>query len=100
MNLGRKKPRTTAPYLPKALKTIDKEDFVAANRAIQDGAIDYFNRFQKVTGTIPVADAPLLICLYRHMANELERADPIAKELAKTLALIELPPINYTKREK
>lgn len=94
------KPQTTAPYLPRVLEAIDKKDFVTAQRGIQDGAIDYFNRFQKVTATMPVADAPLLICLYRHMANELERADPVAKKLAKALAPIELPPIDYTGRGK
>jgi len=96
----KKRARATTPYMPRVLEAIDKKDFTTAVRAIQDSAIDYFNRFQKAAETIPVADAPLLIHLYRHMANELARADPVAKELAKLLEPIELPPIEYNRRSR
>ena len=63
------KPKATTPYLTRALEAIDAEKFPEAQQIIQDGAIDYFGRFQPVAATIPVKDAPLLIHLYRHMAG-------------------------------
>lgn len=40
------KPKTTAPYLTRALEAIDAEKFPEAQQIIQDGAIDYFVRFK------------------------------------------------------
>lgn len=90
-----RKPKATVPYLTRALEAIDAEKFPEAQQIIQDGAIDYFGRFQPVAATIPIRDAPLLIHLYRHMANELERNDPVAATLAEKLKPIKLPPIEY-----
>lgn len=95
----KKKPKVTTPYLPWALEAIDKKDFQRAQDIIHDGARDYFGRIHQATITMPVKDAPLLICLYRHMADELERADPTAAALAKTLKPIKLPPIDYRRPE-
>lgn len=100
MIFGKKRPEATEPYLMRALEAIDAEKFTEAQQMIQDGAIDYFSRFQPVAATIPVKDAPLLIHLYRHMANELERADPVAAALAEKLKPIKLPPITFTRRSK
>ena len=94
------KPNATAPYLTRALEAIDAEKFPEAQQIIQDGAIDYFDRFKPAAATIPVKDAPLLIHLYRHMADELERADPVAAALAEKLKPIKLPPITFTRRSK
>ena len=90
------KPKATTPYLTRALEAIDAEKFPEAQQIIQDGAIDYFGRFQPVAATIPVKDAPLLIHLYRHMADELERAAALAEKLKP----IKLPPITFTRRSK
>jgi len=98
MKFGKKKPKATEPYLTRALEAIDAERFAEAQQTIQDGAIDYFGRFKPVVATIPVKDAPLLIHLYRHIANELERADPVAAALAKKLKPIKLPPITFKTR--
>lgn len=89
------KPKATTPYLTRALEAIDAEKFPEAQQIIQDGAIDYFGRFRPVVATIPIKDAPLLIHLYRHMADELERTDPVAAALAEKLKPIKLPPIEY-----
>lgn len=100
MNFGRKTPKDTEPYLTRALEDIDAKKFTEAQQVIQDGAIDYFGRLQPAAATIPVRDAALLIHLYRHMANELERADPVAAALAEKLKPIKLPPITFTRRSK
>jgi len=100
MNFGKKKPKATEPYLTRALESIDAEKFAEAQQTIQDGAIDYFERFKPVAATIPVRDAALLIHLYRHMASELERADPVAAALAEKLKPIKLPPITFTRQSK
>ena len=40
------KPKATDPYLTRALEAIDAEKFSEAQQIIQDGAIDYFDRFK------------------------------------------------------
>lgn len=48
------KPKATDPYLTRALEAIDAEKFSEAQQIIQDGAIDYFDRFKPAAATIPV----------------------------------------------
>lgn len=94
-----KKP-VTEPYTPKILAAIDAKEYHRAQQIMQDAAIDYFGRLQAAAVTIPAGDAALIIHLYRHMADELARNDPVAGELAETLKPIKLPPITYTRRPK
>lgn len=91
----KKKPRPNTPYMPAVRAAIDAKDFVKAVEIIQNAAIDYYNRIAKAEADIPVGDVALVIKLHRHIANELERADPVAAEYAKAMEPIELPPIEY-----
>jgi hypothetical protein len=102
MKLGRKKQQKTEitkPYMSRVMTALNKNDIPAAYQLIQESAIDYFNRFSPATDTIPTDDAAILICLYRHMANELERAvSPETKKVVKALGKIPLPAIEYQKK--
>ena len=49
----------------------------------------------KATETIHGHDAAIMIKLFRHMANELERADPQAAKIVAAMKKINLPPIEY-----
>lgn len=95
MNPFKKKPRTNTPYMPAVRAAIDAKDFVEAVEIIQRAAVDYYGRIAKVEAGIPVGDVALIVKLHRHIANELERADPIAAEYVKAMEPIELPPIEY-----
>jgi hypothetical protein len=97
MKLGKKK--LTKPYMSRVMTALNKNDLPGAYQLIQESAIDYFNRFSPVTDTIPTDDAAILICLYRHMADELERAvSPETKKVVKALEKIPLPAIEYQKK--
>nr|WP_325297114.1 hypothetical protein [uncultured Dysosmobacter sp.] len=96
----KKPPKATPPYMPAILKEIDAKHIPAAMQKLQDAAIDYFTRINAANATIPTADGAILIKLYRHIADEMARHDPVAAELAKTLEPIKLPPINYTTPKK
>ena len=69
MNPFKKKLKPTTPYMPAVRAAIDAKDFVKA--------------------------VALVIKLHRHIANELERADPTAAAYAKALEPMTLPPIEY-----
>lgn len=87
--------KPTAPYMPAVRAAIDAKDFVKAVDVIQTAAVDYYGRIAKAEANVPVADIALIIKLHRHIANELERADPTAAEYAKAMEPIGLPPIEY-----
>ncbi len=97
MIFGKKKPKATTPYMPGVRAAIDKKEVVKAIQILQNAAVDYYGRISKAEGTIPAADVAIVIKLHRHIANELERADPIAAEYVKAMETIELPPIEYQK---
>jgi hypothetical protein len=85
--------------MSKVMTALHKNDIPTAYQVIQESAIDYFNRFSPVTDTFPIEDAAIIICLYRHMANELERAvSPETKKVVKALGKIPLPAIEYQKK--
>ncbi len=92
---GKKQLKPTTPYMPAVRAAIDAKDFVKAVDIIQTAAVDYYNRIAKAEANVPVADIALVIKLHRHIANELERADPTAAAYAKAMEPIELPPIEY-----
>lgn len=95
MNPFKKKKKPNTPYMPAVRAAIDAKDFVEAVDIIQRAAIDYYGRIAEAEADIPVGDVALVIKLHRHIANELERADPVAAEYAKAMEPIELPPIEY-----
>lgn len=95
----KRKPKTTPPYITAILEAVEKGNNVEAMQKLQDAAIDYYGRINAAQQTIPIRDAAIIIKLHRHIASELERNDPVAAALAKTLEPIDLPPINYTRRE-
>ena len=80
MNPFKKKRGKVTPYMPSIREAIDKKEINKAIQILQNAAIDYYGRIGEVEGTIPVADIAIVIKLHRHIANELERADPIAAE--------------------
>lgn len=100
MKLLNKKTRPTTPYMPAVRAAIDAKDFVKALQIIQEAAVDYYNRIAKVEANIPANDVALVIKLHRHIANELERADPVAAKYVKAMEPIELPPIEYKTIQK
>lgn len=91
-----------APYLPKALKLIiDEKKYEEGYKALIDAARTYFNRFQQALNPFPTDDTALLICLYRHMADGLEKSDEKAAAIAKLLQEhVKLPPIEFDRRPK
>lgn len=95
MIFGKKKQKTTTPYMPGVRAAIDKKEFVKAIQILQNATVDYYGRISEVEGTIPADDVAIVIKLHRHIANELERADPIAAKYVKAMEKIELPPIEY-----
>jgi len=95
MNPFKKKLKPTTPYMPAVRAAIDAKDFVKAVDIIQTAAVAYYGRIAEVEATIPVQDIALAIKLHRHIANELERADPTAAAYAKALEPMTLPPIEY-----
>lgn len=92
--------KPTAPYMPAVRVAIDEKDFVRALQIIQEAAVEYYGRIAKAEANIPVNDVALVIKLHRHIANELERADPTAAAYAKAMEPIELPPIEYQTTKK
>ena len=94
----KKKPRASAPYMPKIMEQMDGRNINAAYQTIQDAAIDYFNRLNGAMAPIPAQDGAIVIRLLNHMAAEMKRHDPVAARLADTISALELPPINYTKK--
>ena len=97
---GKKQLKPSTPYMPAVRAAIDAKDFVKAIDIIQTAAIDYYGRNAKAEANIPVNDIALVIKLHRHIANELERADPTAAAYAKAMEPIELPPIEYQATKK
>ena len=95
MNPFKKKLKPTTPYMPAVRAAIDAKDFVKAVDIIQTAAVAYYGRIAEVEATIPVQDIALVIKLHRHIANELERADPTAAAYAKALEQMTLPHIEY-----
>lgn len=87
--------KPTVPYMPAVRVAIDEKDFVRALQIIQEAAVEYYGRIAKAEANIPVNDVALVIKLHRHIANELERADPVAAEYVKAMEPIELQPIEY-----
>ena len=97
---GKKQLKPSTPYMPAVRAAIDAKDFVKAVDIIQTAAVDYYGRIAKAEANVPVADIALIIKLHRHIANELERADPTAAAYAKAMEPIGLPPIEYQTTKK
>ena len=100
MNFWKHKPKQepekmTPAYMPKIMEQLRNEKLDAAMETLGEAARDYFARVSKATETVPGWDAAILIKLFRHMADELERADPQAKKIVDAMGLIKLPPIDY-----
>ncbi len=85
----------TVPYFPRIAELLRAKKYNDAMVVLGDASRDYFVRMNKATDTIPGQDAAIMIKLFRHMASELERADPQAAKIATAMKNINLPPIDY-----
>lgn len=103
MIFGKKKQgkdvKTTPAYMPKIMEQLQGAKYDAAMETLGDAARDYFARVSQATETIDGQDAAIVIKLFRHMANELERADPQAAKIVRAMKKIELPPIEYRRQK-
>jgi hypothetical protein len=99
MIFGKKKKdlpaEVTPAYMPKIMELLQGAKYDAAMEELSKAAQDYFQRVSKATETIHGHDAAIMIKLFRHMANELERADPQAAKIVAAMKKINLPPIEY-----
>ena len=99
MRIGKKKKdlpaEVTPAYMPKIMELLQGAKYDAAMEELGKAAQDYFRRVSKATETIHGHDAAIMIKLFRHMANELERADPQAAKIVAAMKKINLPPIEY-----
>lgn len=91
--------KTTPAYLPKIMEQLQGAKYEAAMETLGAAARDYFARVSAATETIDGQDAAIMIKLFRHMANELERADPQAAKIVRAMKKIELPPIEYRRQK-
>lgn len=95
----KKKPQqpteVTPAYMPQVMELLQGAKYDAAMELLGKAAHDYFARVSKATETIHGQDAAIVIKLFRHMANELERADPQAAKIVAAMKKINLPPIDY-----
>lgn len=89
----------TPAYMPKIMAKLQTKKYDAAMEILGDAARDYFARVSKATDTIHGQDAAIMIKLFRHMADELERADPQAAKIVKAMNTIQLPPIEYRRQK-
>mgnify|MGYP002624426420 CR=1 FL=1 len=89
----------TTPYFPRIVDLLQTRKYDNAMVILGDAARDYFARINKATETIPGQDAAILIKLFRHMADELERADPQAAKFVAAMKNINLPPIEYRRQK-
>lgn len=85
----------TVPYFPRIAELLRAKKYNDAMVVLGDASRDYFARMNKATDTIPGQDAAILIKLLRHMASELERADPHTAKIVAAMQKIKLPPIEY-----
>lgn len=85
----------TPAYMPKIMEQLQGAKYDDAMETLGKAAQDYFTRVSKATETIHGQDAAIMIKLFRHMADELERADPQAKKIVAAMKKINLPPIEY-----
>ena len=85
----------TVPYLPKMMAQVEANKPADAVKTLYDAAVDYFTRISRETETIPAADGAIMAKLLRHMADEIERADPQAKKINEALKDVPLPAIDY-----
>lgn len=103
MIFGKKKAqqgaKTTSAYMPKIMEQLQGAKYDAAMIILGNAARDYFARVSKATETISGEDAAILIKLFWHMADELERADPQSAKIVKAMEKIELPPIEYRRQK-
>lgn len=91
--------KVTPAYMPKIMDDLAAKKYDAAMEILGNAARDYFARVSKATDDIPGADAAVMIKLFRHMANELERADPQAAKIVAAMEKITLPPIEYRRKK-
>ena len=92
-----KQPKGITPaYMPKIMEAVaDPKRVPEAIEITQQAAVDYFNRLTEAAATISGQDAAIMVKLYRHMADEIERADPQAAKIVKAMRKIPLPPIDF-----
>lgn len=89
------------PFLTEAMGLIDQKKYKEGQMKIYEGAQVYFGIIQQALNPFPTHDTALLIALYRHMANELGRNDPKAKEFAELLeTTVPLQPIEFHQASK
>lgn len=93
--------KSSKPYLPKAIALIDQKKYREGQALIYQGSEEYFKAIQGSLNPFPTEDTALLIVLYKHMARELEKRDPKAKEFAELLAkTVPLQPIEFHQATK
>ncbi len=99
MIFGKKKDKepkgVTPAYLPQIMDLLRENKPDDAMEILGKAAQDYFARVSAATETIHGHDAAIMIKLFRHMADELERADPQAAKIVAAMKKNKLPPIEY-----
>lgn len=100
MIFGKKKKQqqaeeATPAYMQKIMEQLQAAKYDDAMETMGKAAHDYFERVSKATESIPGQDIAIMIKLFRHMADELERADPQAARIVAAMKKINLPPIEY-----
>ena len=100
--MKRKSKKAPAPFLPRAFDLmIQNKDYENGYKLLVEGARTYFLRFQQALNPFPTDDTALLIHLYRHMADGLEKNDPKAAQMASELKkYLILPPIEIERKPK
>lgn len=90
----------TPAYMPKIMELLQSAKYDQAMELLGKAAQDYFMRVSKATETVHGHDAAIMIKLFRHMADELERADPQGAKIVAAMKKINLPPIEYRRTKQ
>ena len=95
-----KRKKQPQPYLPRVKLLLDGNKHGEGYQLLMEGAQHYTDRLLASLPPTPVPDAALLIAVIKHVAAEMERADPEAVQLCRAIQeFIKLPTINLTKNK-
>ena len=85
-------------FLPRVMERLQKKEYDEGMQIMGEAAKYYFDRISKPMEKFNEEDAPIVAKLLRHMANEMERADPYIANTVKAMEKIEFQPIDYSKK--
>lgn len=86
-------------FMPRVMERLQKKQYDEGMQIMGEAARYYFDRISKPMEGFNKVDAPIVAKLLRHMANEMERADPYIANTVKAMEKIEFPPIDYTTKK-